>query len=78
MQSPADVINLSTIYLRIYFLGTPANMLYDFGSAILRAQGDTRRPLYFLTAAVVINVSLNLAFVILFQLSVAGVALDNM
>lgn len=78
MQSPADVINLSTIYLRIYFLGTPANMLYDFGSAILRAQGDTRRPLYFLTAAGVINVSLNLAFVILFQLSVAGVALDNM
>ncbi len=53
-------------------------MLYDFGSAILRAQGDTRRPLYFLTAAGVINVSLNLAFVILFQLSVAGVALDNM
>ena len=45
MSSPADVIDLSTLYLRIYFLGTPASMLYNFGSAILRAQGDTRRPL---------------------------------
>lgn len=75
MSSPADVIDLSTLYLRIYFLGMPANMLYNFGAAILRAQGDTRRPLYFLTAAGIVNVILNLVFVILFHLSVAGVAL---
>lgn len=75
MASPADVIDLSTVYLRIYFCGMPANMFYNFGAAILRAQGDTRRPLYFLTAAGVINVGLNLLFVIVFQMSVAGVAL---
>jgi len=75
MQSPPDVIDLSALYLRIYFLGTPGTMLYNFGSAILRAQGDTRRPLYFLTAAGIINVLLNLVFVIPLQMSVAGVAL---
>ena len=75
MSSPADVIDLSTLYLRIYFLGMPANMLYNFGAAILRAQGDTRRPLYFLTIAGVVNVVLNLFFVIVVQMSVAGVAL---
>lgn len=75
MQSPADVIDLSTLYLRIYFCGMPANMLYNFGSAIMRAQGDTRRPLYFLSAAGVINVVLNLIFVIPLHMSVAGVAL---
>ncbi len=74
-SSPTDVIGLATIYLRIYFCGMPANMLYNFGSAILRAQGDTRRPLYFLTAAGVVNVLLNLVFVIGLQMSVAGVAL---
>ena len=47
MSSPTDVIDLATVYLRIYFLGMPANMLYNFGAAILRAQGDTQRPLYF-------------------------------
>jgi len=75
MSTPGDVIDLSTLYLRIYFCGTPASMLYNFGSAILRAQGDTRRPLYFLSAAGVINVMLNLVFVIAFDMSVAGVAL---
>jgi len=75
MQSPANVIDLSTLYLRIYFCGMPANMLYNFGAAILRAQGDTRRPLYFLTAAGIINVCLNLFFVIILEMSVAGVAL---
>ncbi len=74
-SSPTDVIGLATVYLRIYFCGMPANMLYNFGSAILRAQGDTRRPLYFLTAAGVVNVLLNLIFVIGLQMSVAGVAL---
>lgn len=74
-SSPTDVIDLATVYLRIYFCGMPANMLYNFGSAILRAQGDTRRPLYFLTAAGVVNVLLNLVFVVGLQMSVAGVAL---
>ena len=75
MSSPTDVIELATIYLRIYFLGMPANLLYNFGAAILRAQGDTRRPLYYLTAAGVINVVLNLFFVIVVGIDVAGVAL---
>ena len=75
MDCPSDVIELSTIYLRIYFLGMPATMLYNFGSAILRAQGDTRRPLYYLTVAGVVNVVLNLVFVIGFHLDVAGVAI---
>ncbi len=74
-SSPEDVIDLAAVYLRIYFCGMPANMLYNFGSAILRAQGDTRRPLYFLTLAGVVNVCLNLLFVIGLQMSVAGVAL---
>lgn len=73
--SAPDVIDLATIYLRIYFAGMPVNMLYNFGAAILRAQGDTRRPLYFLAIAGVTNVALNLLFVIVFQMSVAGVAL---
>ena len=73
--SPAEVIGLATVYLRIYFLGMPANMLYNFGAAILRAQGDTRRPLYFLSIAGVTNVALNLLFVIVLEMSVAGVAL---
>ncbi len=74
-SSPADVIDLATVYLRIYFLGMPANMLYNFGAAILRAQGDTQRPLYILSAAGVLNAGLNLYFVIVWQMSVAGVAL---
>ena len=74
-SSPPDVINLATLYLRIYFCGMPANMLYNFGAAILRAQGDTRRPLYFLAIAGVTNVALNLVFVIVLHMSVAGVAL---
>ena len=75
MSSPADVIDLATVYLRIYFLGMPANLLYNFGAAILRAQGDTQRPLYYLTVAGVVNVVLNLVLVICFSLGVAGVAL---
>ena len=74
-SSAPDVIDLATIYLRIYFCGMPVNMLYNFGAAILRAQGDTRRPLYYLAIAGVTNVALNLLFVIVFQMSVAGVAL---
>lgn len=74
-SSPADVIDLAALYMRIYFCGMPANMVYNFGSAILRTEGDTRRPLYILTAAGVLNAGLNLFFVIVFQMSVAGVAL---
>ena len=75
MSSPTDVIDLATVYLRIYFFGMPANMLYNFGSAILRAEGDTQRPLYYLLFAGIVNVILNLVFVIIFQMDVAGVAL---
>lgn len=75
MQSPAEVIELSTLYLRIYFLGMPATLLYNFGAAILRGVGDTKRPLYYLTFAGIVNVILNLVFVINFHMDVAGVAL---
>ncbi|MBR4965854.1 MAG: MATE family efflux transporter [Lachnospiraceae bacterium] len=75
MATPDTVLPLATLYLRIYFLGMPAMMLYNFGSAILRAIGDTRRPLYYLTASGALNVVLNLLFVIVFRMSVAGVAL---
>ena len=75
MSAPEDVIDLSTLYLQIIFLGMPLQMLYNFCAAILRAVGDTKRPLYFLTTAGVVNVILNLIFVIVFDMSVAGVAL---
>ncbi len=75
MGTPADVIDLSVLYMRIYFVGMPAFMVYNFGAAILRAVGDTQRPLYYLTAAGIINVILNLFFVIVFHMGVAGVAL---
>ncbi|HIS48523.1 MAG TPA: MATE family efflux transporter [Candidatus Scybalocola faecigallinarum] len=75
MGSPEDVIDLATLYLRIYFVGMPMVMVYDFGASILRAVGDTRRPLYFLVIAGVVNVVLNLFFVIVCHLGVAGVAL---
>ncbi len=74
MDTPGDVIDKSILYMRIYFAGMPFMMAYNFGSAILRAIGDTRRPLYFLLAAGVINVALNLLFVIVFSMGVAGVA----
>ena len=74
MQSPENVLKLAALYLRIYFLGMPAMMIYNFGSAVLRAKGDTKRPLYYLTAAGVINVCLNLFFVIKLHMDVAGVA----
>lgn len=73
MKSPDDVIGLGSLYLRIYFLGMPATMSYNFGSAVLRAQGDTRRPLYYLFAAGVANVLMNLFFVIVLDMGVAGV-----
>lgn len=75
MGTPEDVIGLSALYMKIYFVGMPATLAYNFGSAILRAVGDTRRPLYFLLTAGIINVALNLVFVIVFSMGVAGVAL---
>ena len=75
MDSPENVIDLSALYVKIYFIGMPANMLYNFGAAVLRAVGDTKRPLYYLSISGVINVILNLIFVIVFKMDVAGVAL---
>jgi len=74
MGSPEEVLSLSALYLRIYFGGVTATVVYNFGSALLRAKGDTRRPLYILFFAGVINVILNLIFVIVFKMDVAGVA----
>lgn len=74
MESPEDVLPLSTEYLMIYFAGTPANMAYNFGASILRSVGDTKRPLYFLTISGLVNVILNLVLVIVFHMGVAGVA----
>lgn len=75
MGTPEDVIDLASVYMKIYFLGMPAMLFYNFGSAILRAVGDTRRPLIFLTISGFINVILNIIFVTQFHMSVAGVAL---
>lgn len=75
MGSPEDVIDLAAIYIKIYFAGMPVIMLYNYGASILRAIGDTKRPLYYLLTAGVVNVVLNLIFVIAFDMSVAGVAL---
>lgn len=75
MQTPEEVKELATVYLRSYFLGMTAVMVYNFGAGILRAIGDTRRPLIYLTVAGVVNVVLNLIFVIAFRLDVLGVGL---
>ena len=75
MQAPKEVLSLAVVYLRVYFVGMPALMLYNFGAAILRAIGDTKRPLYFLAIAGVVNVILNLFFVIVLHWGVFGVAL---
>ena len=73
MDNP--VLDLATTYMKIYFLGMPFNMIYNFGASILRAVGDTRRPLIYLTIAGVVNVILNLILVIVFHMNVAGVAI---
>ncbi len=74
MNTIEEVLPLSTIYLRIYFSGITATMVYNFGSALLRAKGDTKRPLYILFSAGVLNLAMNLLFVVGFKLNVAGVA----
>ena len=75
MGTPDNVIALSTTYMKIYFLGMPACMVYNFGASVLRSIGDTKRPLIFLVIAGVVNVLLNLLTVIGFRLGVAGVAI---
>ena len=75
MGTPDSVLPLAEVYLRIYFAGLPIIILYNFSSAVLRAVGDSRRPLIFLAIAGVLNVGMNLVFVIVFHLDVAGVAL---
>ena len=74
MDTPADVIEKSLLYIRIYFLGMPFTTVYNFGASTLRAVGDTKRPLYFLALSGVVNVVLNAFFVIVLNMSVAGVA----
>lgn len=75
MDTPDDVLESAILYFRIYFLGMPFIMLYNFGSAVLRSKGDSRRPLYSLTAGGIINVLLNMLLVCVFEMGVAGVAI---
>ena len=77
MGTPDDVIRLSALYMRLYFCGMPFFMLYNYGAAILRAIGDTKRPLLFLIVAGIANVALNLILVVVFHLGVAGVAIGT-
>lgn len=75
MQANSEVIDKAYTYLFIYFFGAPANVVYNFGAALLRAKGDTRRPLIYLTIAGVVNVVLNVILVVPVKMDVAGVAL---
>ena len=75
MGTPDEALPQAVLYMRLYFIGMPAFMAYNFGAAILRAIGDTKRPLYFLSAAGVINVLFNLLFVVVFHMGVEGVAI---
>ncbi len=75
MKVPADVLDLATLYLKIYFLGSPGMLAYNFGASIVRATGDTKRPLYILFLSGLVNVVLNLVLVIFFHMGVSGVAI---
>lgn len=75
MDTPEDVLPLSDRYLQIYFIGVPASLLYNFCAAVLRAFGDTKKPFFFLSVSGTVNVLLNLFFVIVCRLGVAGVAI---
>ena len=75
MATPDEVIDQAVLYMQVYFIGMPATMIYNFGAAVLRAVGDTRRPLYFLMAAGVMNVLGDLLFVCVLGMGVAGVAI---
>ncbi|MBQ3865721.1 MAG: MATE family efflux transporter, partial [Clostridia bacterium] len=74
MGCPENVIGQATLYMKVYFCGSPFSMLYNFGAGILRAHGDTKRPMYILTVSGLVNVGMNLLFVIVFRMGVAGVA----
>ena len=74
MGTPGDILALSALYMKIYFIGVPASMVFNFGAAILRAVGDSRRPMYYLIVAGIVNVVLNLFLVIVLHMSVGGVA----
>ncbi|MBQ5782551.1 MAG: MATE family efflux transporter [Oscillospiraceae bacterium] len=78
MSTPSDIIDMSTLYMRIYFVGTFFGLVYNFGASILRSKGDTKRPLYFLCVSGITNVVLNLVFVVFFHMSVAGVAIATL
>lgn len=75
LATPEDVHSMSTLYMQIYFAGTPVSLLYNFGAGILRAHGDTKRPMYILILSGLANVILNVVFVVVFKLGVAGVAI---
>lgn len=75
IDTPKEVIDMAALYLKIYFLGMPFFMVFNFGAAILRSMGDTRRPLYILVISGFINVILNLIFVLVFDMGIAGVAI---
>lgn len=75
MGSPVDVIDQSTLYMKIYFLGMPGFIVYTFGSAVMRTVGDTKRPLIFLSISGLVNVFLNLLFILVFHMGVEGVAI---
>lgn len=75
MGVPDDVMELASLYLKIYFLGSPGLLIYNFGASIVRATGDTKRPLYILTFSGLVNVILNLIFIIVFKMGVSGVAI---
>lgn len=75
MNAPEDVLDQATLYLKIYFMGAPGSLLYNFGAAVVRATGDTKRPLVILGLTGLVNVALNLFLVIVFHLDVAGVAI---
>lgn len=74
MGTPDDIIDLSLLYMRIYFVGVPASMVYNFGAGILRAVGNSRHPMYYLTIAGIANVILNMFFIVVLNMSVDGVA----
>lgn len=77
MSTPKEIFPLAKEYMFIYFLGSVPSLLYNFGSGILRASGDSKRPLYYLCVATVVNIVFNLVFVIVFKMSVRGVAIST-
>ena len=75
MGTPADILEQATVYIRIYFFGAVFNLVYNIGSGILRAMGDSKKPLYFLIVASIVNIILDVVFVVFFKMGVAGVGL---